>query len=79
MRIHTKGNTAESNRQYNREYIRERRANLIEKGLCPACGKNKPMQGKTLCLICLERQRNCQKRYSEKIKAQKIETRLQPD
>ena len=36
-----------------REYLRQRRKQRKEAGICPVCGKNTPLAGKVWCEICL--------------------------
>lgn len=45
----------------------KRRAKFKENGLCIQCG-GIPVEGKTLCDSCAEKQRSIQKRYKERKK-----------
>ena len=46
-----------------RAYDHERRAKLMAKGLCPVCGKYKPIEGRTECAVCRQRKRDSQLKY----------------
>lgn len=44
-------------------YNRERKAALIEKGLCVWCGKRKPIEGQRMCPACRAKDRESKQKY----------------
>lgn len=44
-------------------YNRERRAALIENGLCIWCGKRKPVPGQRMCPTCRDKDRESKQKY----------------
>ena len=56
-----------------RIYRKKRREFLKEEGICPVCGKRKPIEGKVHCEICLEKRRyyDAQRSPRKRMKPQK--------
>lgn len=49
-----------------REHMARKRAERIEKGLCPCCGKERPREGKYMCQPCADRWYGYNRRWVEK-------------
>ena len=64
-RVRTRGKGEEARKRYYREYSREKRYRWKISGLCQSCGKV-PVEGKTLCVACMMKQRERQRAYLAK-------------
>lgn len=62
--------------EYRREIIRRsqvrRRDYFAQHGLCIQCGKCPPLEGRTLCQVCMDKQKAYTRKYNAKKKLAKL-------
>ena len=62
--------------EYRREIVRRsqirRRDHFAKQGLCIQCGKCPPLEGRTLCQTCMDKQKAYTRKYNAKKKLAKL-------
>jgi hypothetical protein len=59
-----------------REYMRKRRINLKEQGLCTRCGRNPVENGYSMCTLCRKKDRVKYKRIKEILKCYRMKENI---